>query len=128
MASAREILDERLAKGEITAQQHEELAGRLDRPHAAAASPAGMQPATPSSTRLKMFLNIGGVIGSLILLNVAIQTVQDIIGECISRGGSAAICQATAVNWPMVYGGYAVLALIGISSAVSLFLSRKRAA
>lgn len=129
MSSAREILDERLARGEISPDEHATLAARLST--APAAAPAAER-GTPTGSfgapgKGSMIWNVMGLVvaGGWVLLTNGV--VQNLITACVQRGGTAASCNASVINWPMVYGSYGIAVLIGVSAVVSLLAAKKNA-
>jgi uncharacterized membrane protein len=129
MSSARDILDERLARGEISADEHATLAARLGSGTAAAPLPERPSDAAGSNTRTNPAI-VWNAIGVAVAAGWALftnQIVQNLINSCAQNGGSLASCQATSINWPMVYGSYGLALLIGVSCVVSIVAATKRA-
>ena len=125
MASARDILDERLARGEITLQEHQTLAERM-RDTSAQAAPARLisnaPDVSPSQSGTGSILWNGlGVVVAIVWIGLTNNVVNDIIATCIQRGSSAGVCQTSGVNWPMVYASYLIALAVGASSAFALF-------
>jgi len=111
MTSPRDILDERLARGEITPEEHAKLAGHLGPEK----KPAQADRVTPSAQPGGSWLwAVVGLISGFGLYRASSGVFENIIAECMKQGSSHAFCEANAVNWPVVYGvnGLAIL-LVG---------------
>lgn len=128
MASARDILDERLARGEITVDEHAKLAAQISQQgsaperNAAAPQPTGA-PATPPAqpSMGKTLWNGMGIVVALAWIGLTNSVVDDLISSCVQRGNPQSFCQTSGVNWTMVYGSYAIALAVGASSAFALF-------
>lgn len=121
MASAREILDERLARGEITQTEHEALAARL----AGGANTKAGSPSVPAALTGSTAWNIGGAVVAIIWAGLTSNVVNSVIERCVESGSTQALCRASAVNWPMVYGSYTIAAIVGVWSLAAIVLHKR---
>lgn len=128
MASAKDILDERLARGEITAEEHTRLAAQISQQgpaperNAAAPLPIGAPPAPSAQPGMGTILWNGlGIVVALAWIGLTNSVVDNLIASCVQRGNPQSFCQTSGVNWTMVYGSYALALAVGASSAFALF-------
>lgn len=122
MPTAREILDERLARGEISAHEHETLAARLGAGSGASPSTGA---STLSLTKGSKAMNIAGVVVALAWMGLTSNVVNGMIDTCMQGGRTEAMCRASGINWPMVYGSYIIAIVVGLSSLAALVLAKR---
>ncbi|MGD9827359.1 MAG: hypothetical protein AB7E70_07630 [Hyphomicrobiaceae bacterium] len=82
MTSARDILDERLAKGEISIEEHEKLAERIRASEAPSAKPSKSAPITISTY---LWISIAGGTISAISARIWYQSVVDNSGGWVPQ-------------------------------------------
>jgi hypothetical protein len=131
METPRDILDARLARGEISAQEHEALAARL----APGAKPAPAEPAAAARAqapaanhRLKGSYLWGmlGVGGAVLLFSAASNLPKGIVADCVSQGlGDLAFCQNQGVNWGAVAAVYIAAGLVGLFGLANFALPKR---
>lgn len=119
MASAKDILDERLARGEITTDEHAKLAAQISSQGTPAAPKENTSLPKPSA-----FWGYGGLGVAIFLVITFASVSREAVAECIRTGaGNIAFCQENGVNWGFIYTMYglaALCALSGISHLVRL--------
>lgn len=126
MASAKDILDERLARGEITTKEHARLAAQISQQGAARESGAPA-PTPTAGPPWSSWLRSYGSIGVAIFLVITFASVsRGAVAECIRSGaGNIAFCQENGVNWGFIYFMYGVAALCALVGISDLVRSRK---
>ncbi|WP_223478900.1 hypothetical protein [Oricola indica] len=119
-------MDERLAKGEITTEEHEALASRLraddDRTAAHTHSPPRTE--LPRGSFFWAALGIGVGVAMYITSS---NLVEDIIARCMDRANTFAWCKENGVKWPLIYlwNGFAIF--LGLFGLINLVLPKGKA-
>jgi len=115
MATAREILDERLARGEISSEEHANLIAQISQ-QSAAPKPGPTLASGMSLPKASAFWGYGGI-GVAIFVVVTFASVsRQAITDCVRTGaGNIAFCQENGVNWGFIYTMYGVAALCALS-------------
>jgi len=121
MASANDILDERLARGEITPEEHEQLSARLG---------ANERPAPAKATERALLKGswfwAAAAITTAISGWVIVDNGVDLnITSCLKGGRDVAYCREYGIKWSRVYFAYTVIAAIGVFGVANLFLPKK---
>ncbi|MCA0185996.1 MAG: SHOCT domain-containing protein [Proteobacteria bacterium] len=126
MASAKDILDERLARGEITAEEHARLAAQISQ-QGAAPERGAPAPRAPAGLPGPSWLWSYGSIAVAVFVVITFASVsRGAVAECMRSGaGSFSFCQENGVNWGFIYTMYGVAALCALSGISNLVRSRK---
>lgn len=129
MSSARDILDERLARGEISADEHAALTARLGTGAASGSPVDRISPAAGNKTKTTMTImwNAFGIAIAAAWMVFTNQIVQNLIRDCIDRGGLPASCQANTIKWPLVFASNSLSVLVGVVCVLSIIAATKRA-
>ncbi len=131
METPRDILDARLARGEITAQEHEALAARLAQsakpaPAPQAAAPRSAAPAADNGPKGSYLWGVLGVGGAVLLFSAASNLPKGIVADCVSKGlGDLAFCQNQGVNWGAVTAVYIAAGLLGLFGLANFALPKR---
>lgn len=127
MGSPRDILDERLAKGEITADEHEALAGRLRADDDRTAAPPTQSPTRTEFPRGSFLWGALGIGVGVAMYITSSNLVEDIIARCMDRANTFAWCKENGVKWPLIYlwNGFAIF--LGLFGLINLFLPKGKA-
>ena len=130
MSKAKEIADERLARGEITVEEHEILVSRLSSPSQPASSEASSNAATQKSEnempKGSYLWGIAGLVMCFISYNFGRGLADNIIMDCVNEGrGSFEFCRDNGVKWPFIYAIYTFSGLMLLYGGTMLLLPKK---
>lgn len=124
MASPRDILDERLARGEIAPDEHARLAAHLSAGKPAAPSSSGFD--ASQLPKGSVIWGIAGIGMALAMYLFGNSITKDIVADCVRNGaGSLAFCQEKGVNWTFFYLFNALAAFIGLFGLANFALPKK---
>jgi hypothetical protein len=125
MASAKDILNERLARGEITPDEHERLSAHL-RSHEPPKASAQLSDAAKDFTLPKgsWFIGFVCIVGGIGLFRVGSNVKEEILASCRKAGNSFDFCYQHGINWPIVYLWYALTAIMVMYGIAKLALPK----
>jgi hypothetical protein len=127
VSDARKILDERLAKGEITEAEHEKLLARIDVQKVSSEKEKSDGHAKSELPKGSVWQGVAGLVLAVVIYNYSSNAASDIIMDCVNDGrGSFNFCKENAVKWPFVYAGYGLAGFLALTGIVNLFLSSNK--
>jgi len=129
MSKAKEIADERLAKGEISTEEHKILISRLSTPMESVSGKSIENTPTQTSNsempKGSYFWGVAGLVMSILVYYYTANMVDEIVLKCQQRGNTFDFCRQYGVRWPVMYGMYAFSAFMLLYGGVMLFLPKK---
>ena len=108
---ALEILNRRLANGEITPDQYDELAARIGKADRVITDPK-IEPVEPKTNSVPTWLGYVGIASAIFLVMIISQSTSELMQECL-QSRSQSYCDENAVNGPAVAFAYLFFIAIG---------------